>query len=151
MKRLLVMMLFALAAPCLAFGQATRQTSSSAETAVRQADEAWAKAIAAKSVEQTVGFYDPEAMTAGSAMFPAQGLAAFRANWAKLFAQPGADLTWKADKVLITESGTIAYSTGSWRMPGRNASGPYIAVWRKQPDGQWKVLVDAAWNASPPQ
>ena len=46
------------------------------EAAVRQADEAWAKAVASKSVEQTVALYDAEAVTAGSSMTPARGLAA---------------------------------------------------------------------------
>jgi ketosteroid isomerase-like protein len=116
-----------------------------AESAVREADDAWSRAIASKSVDQTVSMYDPEAITAGSAMFPARGVAAFRKNWEKLFAQPDFSLVWKVENVVVTESGTIAYSTGSWHTADPKVSGPYLAVWRKQPDGQWKVLVDAAW------
>ena len=124
-------------------------SATSAEVAVRQSDEAWAKAIPTKSLDQTVAMYDPEAVTAGSAMFPARGVEAFRTNWASLFAQAGFALTWTAEKVVVTDSGTIAYSSGTWR--GTAGSGPYLAVWRRQPDGQWKVLVDAAWFARPPE
>lgn len=118
-----------------------------AKTAIKQADEAWAKAIESKSVDLSVEAYDPEAVTAGSAMFPARGLAAFRENWATLFSQPGFNLTWKADSIVVTESGTIGYSTGTWSQtaPTGTLTGPYLAVWRKQPDGRWKVLIDAAW------
>ncbi len=116
--------------------------------AVHEADAAWAKAIAARSVEQTVACYDPEAVTAGSAMFPAQGLAAFRTQWQQMFTQPGFVLTWKLGRVVVLESGTMAYSSGTWKT--RAGQGPYLAVWRKQPDGKWKVLVDAAWIVPAP-
>ncbi|HTZ20565.1 MAG TPA: DUF4440 domain-containing protein [Opitutaceae bacterium] len=118
------------------------------ETAIREADAAWAKAIASKSIDQTLACYDPEAITAGSAMFPARGLQSFRENWAKLFARPDFALTWKTDKVVFTESATVAYTAGTWSMSGPNDNGPYLAVWRKQPDGQWKVLIDAGWRAA---
>ena len=123
---------------------------STSEAAIRQADEAWAKASVSKSVEELVTFYDPEAFTAGS-MPPARGLAAVRAMWVKVLAQKGFSLTWKAEKIVTTESETIACSTGTWRNDGMNAAGPYIAVWRKQPDGQWKVLIDACWYSRPPK
>jgi ketosteroid isomerase-like protein len=120
-----------------------------AEAAVRQAEETWGRAIAAKSVEQTVAVYDPEAVTAGSAMFPARGLEEFRVNWAKQFGRPDFALSWKVEKVTVIESGTIACTTGTWRSPAPQASGPYLAVWRKQVDGQWKLLIDAAWYSAP--
>lgn len=132
-----------------AFGVTLYQTlppaAPASEAAVRQADETWAKAVAAKSVEQTLAMYDPDAVTAGSAMFPARGVAAFRSSWASVFAQPGFNLTWRMDAVVVLESGSIAYSSGRWSSTGPDVTGPYLAVWRKQPDGQWKVLIDAAW------
>ncbi len=128
---------------------ATTSDEVAMEAAIRDADAAWAKAIASKSIDQTLAFYDPESVTAGSAMFLARGLPAFRENWAKLFDRPDFALAWKADRVVVTASATIAYSAGTWSMPGPDANGPYLAVWRKQPDGQWKVLIDAAWRAVP--
>ena len=146
-----VAVLLSLAAVAMASHQAPPGSAPTPEATVRQADEAWAKAVASKSVEQTVAIYDAEAVTAGSAMTPARGLAAIRAMWVDVFARPDFFLTWKADKVVVTESGTIAYSSGSWRMSGPNATGPYLAVWRRQADGQWKVLIDAAWSSSTPK
>jgi ketosteroid isomerase-like protein len=124
--------------------------SPGAEDTIRQADEAWLKAIASKSVEQTVALYDAEALTAGSAMPPARGLAGIRAMWTELFAQPDFFLTWKTDKVVITDSGTMASSTGTWRAAKPGTGGPFLAVWRKQRDGQWKVLIDSAWFSRTP-
>jgi ketosteroid isomerase-like protein len=127
----------------------TKPASKTEELTVRAADEAWAQAIGSKSVEDTVRVYDEEAMTAGSAMPPARGVSAIRAMWTGLFAQPGFSLTWKAEGITVTQSGTMAISTGTWRTP--EGSGPYIAVWRKQRDGTWKVLFDSAWYAGKPQ
>ena len=134
----------------IAVAQMSPGSASTPEAAVRQADEAWAKAVASKSVERTVALYDAEAVTAGI-MTPARGLAEIRAMWMDVFAQPDFFLTWKADKVVVIKSGTIAYSSGSWQMSGPNSTGQYLAVWRKQADGQWKVLIDSAWFTSMPK
>jgi ketosteroid isomerase-like protein len=143
---LLVYLVSGLIAPA----QAPATPQNAAETAIRNADETWAKAVETKSVEQTIACYDSEAMTAGSAMIPAQGLTAIRSMWTNYLSRPGFSLTWKADKILATESSTVAYSTGFWNS-GTAAPNPYIAVWRKQPDGKWKVLIDAAWYSRKPE
>jgi ketosteroid isomerase-like protein len=115
------------------------------ETAIRQADQAWAKAVAAKSIEQVVSFYDEEVVTAGSAMPPTSGLSGIHTMWESLFAMLNFALTWKVDEVIVLKCGMIAYSMGKWRGGRPNDVGSYFAVWRKQRDGQWKVLVDSAW------
>jgi ketosteroid isomerase-like protein len=146
MKRLLIICAFS----ALAFGpqQTSKIADQDSEMAIRAADEAWAKAIGMKSIEETVAVYDPEAVTAGAAMPPAKGVSAVRAMWTKLFADPGFSLTWKSESIVVTESQTMAYSTGTWHIGP--ATGPYLAVWRKQPDGKWKVLIDSAWYSQKP-
>ncbi len=114
------------------------------EAALRKADEGWLTAVAAKSVERTLAFYAPGIVTAGSAMFPANGLADIRAGWTKLFAEPGFALAWKTERVAIVKGGSLAYTSGTWTS-GPNERGPFLSVWQKQPDGQWKVVIDAAW------
>jgi ketosteroid isomerase-like protein len=125
---------------------AQQGTATEPEAAIRQADAAWMRAIAAKSIQDTMASYDPDAVTAGSAMFRAQGLQAFRESWTKMFAVAGFALSWETKRIVIIESGTIAYSSGTWK--DGNEGGPFLVVWRKQPDGKWKVLIDAAWMAS---
>ncbi len=139
-----------IAAPCLvawaALSHATVLRAQSDAAVVRAADSAWARAFAARSVDQVISFYDPDAMTAGRAMFPARGLAELRAAWAGLFAQATWQLTWQVDSVAVAPSGTVAYSTGRWRQLGPTPeSGVYLAVWKKGADGRWRVLLDAAW------
>ncbi len=119
--------------------------TTSAEEQLRARDAAWLHAIASRSLEDTLPFYDAEATTAGSVMFPAQGLPAFRAAWAKVFANPSFALSWTTEQISFLDSGSLACATGTWRTPGAEANGPYLALWRRQTDGQWKVLIDAAW------
>jgi ketosteroid isomerase-like protein len=138
-----------IAAISATFAQAPPASVNNLETAIRVTDEAWAKAIASKSVKDAISFYDADAVTAGSAMPAARGIAGIEAMWTKLFAQPDFSLNWEADKIAITESGAIAYSTGIWFW-GTDIKGPYLAVWRKQPDGRWKALIDAAWYFTVP-
>jgi len=127
-------------------------TAGNPEAAIRQADESWLSAITSKSVEATVAAYDPDALTAGSAMPAARGLGEIRTMWTELFARPGFSLIWKTDKVVVSDSGGIATATGTWsRTASSKGSGLFIAVWRKQQDGKWKVLIDAAWNPQPRQ
>ena len=116
-----------------------------AENEVRRADHAWATAIAAKSLDETTSFYAPDAMTAGSAMFSAEGIVEFRREWSKLFSRPNFSLAWKTEHVMVTKTGTIAYTSGTWSSDGD--TGPYLAVWQKQNDGKWKVVIDAAWQS----
>ena len=118
--------------------------SSASRTAIREAERAWSKAIASKSLDQTVKAYAQDAVTAGSAMFRARGIADFRAEWAKQFSQPNFSLTWKTEEVVVTHSGLIAYSSGTWSQGEDH--GPYLAVWQKQQNGEWKVLIDSAWS-----
>ena len=76
-----VLMFCAFTALALGQQQPPTKASPADDMAIRTADEAWAGAIGKKSIEETVSFYDPEALTAGSAMPPAKGIAAIRAMW----------------------------------------------------------------------
>jgi ketosteroid isomerase-like protein len=145
-----VMILLCFAAVAIVSAQAPPRSESTPEEAIQAVNELWLKAIDNKYVEQTVSVYDAEAVTAGSAMPPAQGIAGIRAMWTNLFAQPGFNLSWKTDKIVVTKSGTIAFMTAIWRGEP-NLTGPCMAVWRKQPDGRWKVLIDSAWFAPAPK
>ena len=135
-----VALTLAAAKPCAA-------QSSSAESAVRRADSAWAVAAASNDVDRMLSFYDAQAAFIGST--PATvGHEALRTLWTRYFTSPGYHLSWKADRVEVAGSGDLAFSVGQWEQTmlvngqPRTGHGIYVAVWRKQTDGTWKVLVD---------
>jgi ketosteroid isomerase-like protein len=56
-------------------------------------------------------------------------------------------LTWEPEIAEVAASGEMGYTSGPYQVrPGRGAEptgfGHYVSVWKKQPDGAWKVLID---------
>jgi len=53
-------------------------------------------------------------------------------------------LTWQPDRAEVSQSGELGWTTGTSRAlsPRGERHGRYITIWRKQPDGSWKVSAD---------
>jgi ketosteroid isomerase-like protein len=67
----------------------------------------------------------------------------------------GTALTWTPIKAEMSASGDLGYTYGNYVFTGKNKEGKlvtsygkYTSIWRKQKDGQWKVVVDVG-NSSP--
>jgi ketosteroid isomerase-like protein len=64
-------------------------------------------------------------------------------------------LTWEPEVAEVAASGELGYTSGPYRVrpgPGRDPAGfgHYVSVWKKQPDGSWKVLLDIGVQHDPP-
>ena len=120
------------------------------ERAIRAADAAALQAAQAKDVERAVANF-----AAGASWLPPNaptvtGKDAIRAAWSRLMASPGFDIEWQIDKVEVARAGDLAYTLYTYQLTtqgpdGRNATdrGKDMAVWKKQPDGSWKIVSDA--------
>ena len=65
-------------------------------------------------------------------------------------------LTWTPTDAVMSPAGDMGYTWGHYEGRSKDAngnpiltSGRYITVWRKQPDGAWKVVLDAGANDAP--
>jgi ketosteroid isomerase-like protein len=74
------------------------------------------------------------------------------ANWSPEDYQ----LTWTPTDAMMGPSGDMGYTWGHFegRSKDKNGnpvltSGRYITMWRKEPDGSWKVVLDAGANEPP--
>lgn len=74
------------------------------------------------------------------------------ANWSPKDYQ----LTWTPSDAMMGPSGDMGYTWGHYEGHSKDAngnpvvtSGRYITMWRKQPDGTWKVVLDAGANEPP--
>ena len=59
--------------------------------------------------------------------------------------KPGSRLTWYPALADVAQSGELGYTTGPWALSQNDkpqSAGEYVTVWRKQPDGQWKFVVN---------
>jgi ketosteroid isomerase-like protein len=119
-------------------------TRAADERAVREADAACSKAAAAKDVEGTVSFFAEDAVK----LQPKESI---RKSVSELMANPGFALSWQASKVEASRGGDLAYAVGTYQFTLNNAKGKpvtdrgkFVAVWKKQTDGHWKMVADMA-------
>jgi ketosteroid isomerase-like protein len=65
-------------------------------------------------------------------------------------------LTWEPVFADVAQSGDLGYTTGPWefRKNGPDdkdvAHGNYMTIWKKQPDGAWKAVMDFGISNPPP-
>jgi ketosteroid isomerase-like protein len=57
-------------------------------------------------------------------------------------------LSWEPEVAEVSAAGDLGYTSGPYMIrPARGAEptafGHYVSVWKKQPDGSWKVLLDS--------
>jgi ketosteroid isomerase-like protein len=65
-------------------------------------------------------------------------------------------LTWTPTDAVMGPSGDMGYTWGHFEGKSKDqngnpvvTSGRYMTIWRKQPDGAWKVVLDAGANDVP--
>ena len=125
------------------------------EKAIRDADEAWSNAAAAKDVDKTVAFYSDDAVVMPPNAERLTTKEGIRKIWKDMLTD--AKVSWKSTKVEVAKSGDIAFSSGTYEVTmndvvtGKpvNDHGKYLAVWEKQTDGTWKCGADI-WNSDIP-
>ncbi|HEY1804801.1 MAG TPA: nuclear transport factor 2 family protein [Terracidiphilus sp.] len=74
------------------------------------------------------------------------------ANWSPKDYQ----LTWTPTEGMMGPSGDMGYTWGHFEGHSKDAngnpvltSGRYMTIWRKEPDGSWKVVLDAGASEPP--
>ena len=123
------------------------------EQLLRDLDAKWAKAAAAKDIEQTVAYYSDDAIVLPPNATSAGTKETVRNVWKEMFASPGLVITWKPTKVQLAKSGDMGWVSGTYELTMNDASGKpiddrgkYLEVWEKQSDGNWKCRADM-WNS----
>ncbi len=134
----------------------TPQVDLAAErTALMNTDRAWSESVddrldvlAKTDMEKFLAFFAEEAFFLPADAPIAQGEEAIRAA-TKLFFGPGVSLSWKSTTAQVSESADLAYTIGTYQLTMNDAKGnpvttvgKYLTAWRKQADGQWKVVAD---------
>ena len=124
--------------------------------AIKKADTGAGGAATARNVDALMAFYTDE-MTL---MPPNAAMIAGRDNVKKYLTDmmnlPDFSLAWQPTRAEAARSGDIGYSIGTYHVmftaPDGGMvmeDGKYTTVWKKQPDGTWKVAVDM-FNSNTP-
>lgn len=128
----------------------TPDTRAADEAALRSRIKDWAAAAQAKDAAKFVSFYTEDGVVMLANAPDMSGLPVLREGIAGMMQDPHFALAFEPKNVIVARSGELAYETGPYTMtmtgPDKKPvteKGQYVAVWRKQADGTWKVAVDA--------
>jgi uncharacterized protein (TIGR02246 family) len=118
-----------------------------------KADEAkWNQQVKAKDTEGLAGHYTDDAFFVPPGGAPADGSTAIRQFYANASTDPALDVAAASDTIDVAASGDMAYARGHFtekytdRKTGKvmTDKGSYLTVYKKQPDGSWKIVQDVA-------
>ena len=118
-----------------------------------QADEAkWNKDLKAKDTDALDGHYADDSYFVAPGEAPANGSTAIRQIFANASTDPAFAVQISGEKIEVAASGDIAYSRGKYSEKYTDAktgkvmagSGTYLAIYKKQDDGSWKIVEDFA-------
>ncbi len=111
------------------------------ESQVRAREIAFAKTMEDRDLEAFLSFISPEAIFFNGDA-PLRGVDAVELSWAPFFEGEAAPFSWQPDLIQVLESGTLAISSGPVIGPAGEAFGRFNSIWRKDEDGQWRVVFD---------
>jgi ketosteroid isomerase-like protein len=118
-------------------------------------DKAWAQAAAAKEVERVLSFWADDARVFPPGQPAVVGKEALRQYVSGGFAVPGFSIQWQTSDFVVSASGDVAYGVGTNTVTVNSPEGKpltergrAVTVWRKDPGGEWKCVIDI-WNAEP--
>lgn len=114
---------------------------------VTAAETAFAKAFADRDAEKFFSFVADDATFFGKTTL--SGKPAVREQWSKFFESKDAPFSWKPDRVAASADGTLGQTHGPVFDPAGKHIADFASVWRKQKDGNWKILFDGGSNVCP--
>ncbi len=112
-----------------------------AASVVEAREIAFAATMAERDIEAFADFISPEAIFF-SGDTPIRGREAIVEAWTRFFEGPAAPFSWRPDLVQVLDSGALALSSGPVYTPDGEMAGRFNTIWRKDPDGVWRVVFD---------
>ncbi len=85
-----------------------------------------------------------------------RGPAAILEQWDGFFTPEGPSIGWEPKRVAVIEDGSLGLTSGSFWIEAPSAdggttrfTGTFFSTWRRDPSGQWKILLDTGTDAEP--
>jgi len=126
-------------------------TRAADEAAIRASDADFAKAAAAKDVDRCASLYMDDAVIFSPGAPAVIGKDNIRKFFEQMVAGPRLQFAFSNVTVDVARSGDLAEDRGSAQVTTTDKRGKpvtqtseYVLVWKKQPDGSWKVAADTS-------
>ena len=126
----------------LSIGCASTANVAQEKDTLMRLDREWSASV--KDTEKFLSYFAPDAAIYAPGMARVSGTTAIREAWTQMSSAPGFALEFAPTSVDVSSSGELGYTTGTYKgsMAGATENGKYVTVWKKQADGNWKVLHD---------
>jgi ketosteroid isomerase-like protein len=117
------------------------ETNAELAVQVKARERGFAKSMADRDHAAFQTFLADDAVFFGRAG-ATRGKAAVAADWRPMFESPAAPFSWDPETVEVLDSGTLAISSGPVKRPDGTQTGTFTSIWRREQDGQWRVVFD---------
>ena len=140
-----------------AVGDVTEETDAAAlESSLAAAERAFARAAIERDREAFVSFLTPGTVFA-TPHGNLRGPDAILEQWGAFFAPGGPSIKWEPDKVAVVEDGSVGMTSGPFWIEASTGddggttrfTGTFFSVWRREPGGDWKIVLDTGTDAVP--
>ena len=143
----------ALVAACSGDGGGDAQA---ARAEIERLGHQWEEAANTAEVERLLEVYAPDAVILPPAGPQIEGIATIRELFRQEFEQFDTKIAFTTQEIEV--AGDMAYRRGRyvWRGTPRGSgrsfetTNKFLEVWRRQPDGSWRLAIDM-WNAAEPR
>jgi len=108
---------------------------------LRATEEAFAKTMADRDHAAFVTFLADETVFFGRSG-ELRGRDAVAAAWEPLFEGAAAPFSWQPEVATVLDSGSLGLTAGPILAPDGTRIGTFNSVWRRSPDGSWKIVFD---------
>jgi len=125
----------------LATGAQPCRAAASAAEEVRAVEQAFADTMAQRDFAAFQTFLSAEAVFFSDAD-TARGKDAVAERWAAYFEAESPPFSWAPGRVEVLDSGNLALSTGPVYLPDGRRVSTFNSVWRREPDGKWRIVFD---------
>jgi ketosteroid isomerase-like protein len=115
-------------------------------------DSEWAEAASSgKDIAKILSYWTDDALLILPGQLILEGKAAIRPYVASSLNTPGSKIRWVSSKAVFSSAGKMAYMPASTELTVPGPDGALItkqlrgiAIWRLDPDGEWRCVVDIA-------
>jgi len=122
-------------------GPAGAETNAELKEQVRRTEIAFAKTMADRDPAAFASFLAVETVFMSNGRVT-RGATQVAGNWKRFFEGAQAPFSWEPEHVEVLDSGTLAMSSGPVRDSSGKRIGTFNSVWRREPKGQWKIVLD---------
>lgn len=120
----------------------TKDSNMVSARKVRDAEASFARTMERRDFEGFKKFLAADAIFF-SGPEPLRGKEAVAAYWKRWFDTPAAPFTWEPRDVEVIDNNTLGMSKGPVFGPDGRPIGSFHSIWRRDPDGEWRIVFDA--------